>query len=136
MALFNRNPKFISAKCPECNGNLILDSNIETATCSKCGNHCIVQNLQKNRNKNSLDKVIGFVERQQNLKRKDKIEKAKNNVNTAVAKMINFVENQQAQKNEKEKKANKNALIIASIAGIVLAIIITTLIILEHFGIV
>ena len=108
---------------------------METATCSKCGNQCIVQNLRNNRNKNSLDKVIGFIERQQNIKRKDKVEKAKNNDSTA-DKIINFVEKQQAQKNEKEKKANKNALIIASIAGIVLAIIITTMVILEHFGIV
>lgn len=135
MALFNRKPKFLSAKCPECNGNLILDSNMETATCSKCGNQCIVQNLQKNRNKNSLDKVIGFVERQQNLKRKDKLEKAKND-DSAVDKIINFVEKQQAKKNEKEKKANKNATIIASIAGIILAIIIITMILLKHLGVV
>ncbi len=47
MKVFKRKIEFISAKCPECNGNLEFDSNIEIATCSNCGAQCLVKNFRK-----------------------------------------------------------------------------------------
>ena len=76
MSVFNKQPKFVAATCPKCGGVLELDSNFEVAYCSECGTQCVIQNLKKKKmKKTSLDKVIDFVERQQQIKRQDKIEK-------------------------------------------------------------
>ena len=76
MKVFNKQPKFVEATCPKCGGVLELDANFEVAYCSKCGTQYIIQNVKKKKlKKTSLDKVIGFVERQQQIKRQDKIEK-------------------------------------------------------------
>lgn len=74
MSIFKRKIEFVSAICPECGGNLELDATLETAYCQYCGAMCIVKNAQKKKKETSLDKVIGFVERQQDLRRKDRVE--------------------------------------------------------------
>ena len=78
MVLFHKKePRFISAKCPECQGGLELDANFETAVCQSCGMQCIVENVIKKESKKatSLDKIITFVNHRQDLRRKDNIEK-------------------------------------------------------------
>ena len=75
MGLFKKQIKFVSAICPECNGHLELDSNMETAFCQNCGTQCIIENKPKKKRESKLETVIGFVERQQSLRRKDKQEK-------------------------------------------------------------
>ena len=76
MGLFNKNPKFIAAICPECKGHLELDSNLEMAFCQYCGAQCIVENVKKKTKKKSkLELVLDFIERQQTLKRQDKAER-------------------------------------------------------------
>ena len=76
MSIFKKQVTFISAICPECKGHLELDSNLETAFCQYCGAQCIVSNAPKKAKKQSrLETVLGFVERQQALRRQDKQEK-------------------------------------------------------------
>ena len=78
MSIFNKQPKFVAATCPKCGGVLELDASFEVAYCSECGTQCIIQNFKKKKIKRTpLDKVIGFVERQQQIKRQDRIEKYK-----------------------------------------------------------
>lgn len=74
MKLFNnKNVEFIPAFCPNCKCNLEIDSNFEVAYCSFCGLRCIINDrLNKKQKQNNLDKVISFVERQQNIKREIK----------------------------------------------------------------
>ena len=64
------------AICPACKGNLRLDSNLEVAYCQYCGAQCIVENAPKMK-KGKLETVLGFVERQQEIHRKEKEEKPK-----------------------------------------------------------
>ena len=77
MGIFNKKKiKFISAICPECNGHLELDANLETAFCQYCGAQCIVENAPNKKPKqNNLERVLDFVERQQVLRRQDKQER-------------------------------------------------------------
>lgn len=76
MIIFDKQPKFVAATCPKCGGVLELDASFEVAYCSECGTQCIIQNVKKKKMKRtSLDKVIGFLERQQQIKRQDRIEK-------------------------------------------------------------
>ena len=76
MSILNRQPKFVAATCPKCGGVLELDASFEVAYCSECGTQCFIQNVKKRKiKKTPLDKVIGFVERQQQIKRQDRIEK-------------------------------------------------------------
>ena len=76
MSFLKKQVNFISANCPECNGHLELDANLETAFCQHCGAQCIVENAPKKVKKQSrLETVLGFVERQQALRRQDKQEK-------------------------------------------------------------
>ncbi len=77
MNIFKRKIKFVSAICPKCGGNLELDSTLETAYCQYCGSQCIVENAVRKKKETSLDKVIAFIERQQDLKRKDRVIKQK-----------------------------------------------------------
>jgi len=76
MGFFKKQVKFVSAICPECKGHLELDANLERAFCQYCGAQCIVENAPKRKQKQSdLERVLDFVERQQNLRRQDKQEK-------------------------------------------------------------
>ena len=77
MGIFNRKKiQFISAICPECKGHLELDANLETAFCQYCGAQCIVENApQKKPKENNLERVLGFVERQQAIRRQDRQER-------------------------------------------------------------
>lgn len=79
MILFHKKvSKFISVNCPECQGHLDLDENIETALFQNRKKQSIEENVIRRENEVfSLDKNIAFVERQQNLRRKDRIEKRK-----------------------------------------------------------
>ena len=76
MSIFKRKTKFVAAICPECKGHLQLNSNLEVAYCQYCGAQCIVENAPKTK-KGKLETVLGFVERQQEIRRKDKEEKRK-----------------------------------------------------------
>jgi DNA-directed RNA polymerase subunit RPC12/RpoP len=77
MGIFNKKKiKFVSAICPECNGHLELDANLETAFCQYCGAQCIVENAPSKKPKqNNLERVLDFVERQQSLRRQDRQER-------------------------------------------------------------
>ena len=93
MGLFRKQIKFVSAICPECNGHLELDSNLETAFCQYCGAQCIVENAPKRQKKQGkLETVLGFWERQQALRRQDKQEKQRR------------IEEQEREKKEHIKK--------------------------------
>ena len=72
MNMFKRKISFISAICPECKGNLQLDSNLETAFCQYCGAQCIVENTPKRSSKSKLETILSFIERQQSIRRCDK----------------------------------------------------------------
>ena len=71
MSLFERKKVvFIPAVCPRCECNLEIDSNFEVAYCPTCGLRCIIdEHLGKKQKQSNFDKVISFVERQQNIKR-------------------------------------------------------------------
>ena len=43
MNIFNKQPKFFAAKCPNCGGRLELDSDFEVAYCADCGSQCIIK---------------------------------------------------------------------------------------------
>lgn len=76
MSIFKKQVEFTSAICPECKGHLTLDSGMETAYCQQCGAQCIVTNApKKTKKQGKLETVLGFVERQQALRRQDKQEK-------------------------------------------------------------
>lgn len=76
MSIFKKKIKFVSAICPQCSGHLELDSKLETAFCQYCGAQCIVENADKKREKQgNLETVLGFIERQQALRRQDKQER-------------------------------------------------------------
>lgn len=69
----NKKVDFIPAICPNCKCNLEIDSNFEVAYCNTCGLRCIISDrLNKKQKQTNLDKVISFVERQQNIKRETK----------------------------------------------------------------
>ena len=118
MKIFNKEPKFIIAQCPKCGGSLELDTNYETAYCQNCGMQYIVQNVDKKKKpkRTNFEMIMDFVERERDLKRKDKIELDK-------------------EKTIREKQDQKNATIIAIICGIIVFVIIATLIILTSLGI-
>lgn len=76
MGIFKKQVKFVSAICPECKGNLELDSKLETAFCQYCGAQCIVENAPKKAKKQGkLEMLLDFFERQQALRRQDKQER-------------------------------------------------------------
>lgn len=78
MGLINKKPEFIAAVCPLCGGNLELDSNFEIARCKDCGAESIIRNVNKKKKKrSSLEVVVDYVERRQDLHRADKREKEK-----------------------------------------------------------
>ena len=70
MKVFDKQPKFIAAKCPSCGGRLELDADFEVAYCTDCGTQCIIKHAKK-RKKGALDKIFNFVERQQSIYRQD-----------------------------------------------------------------
>ncbi len=75
MGLFGKKIKFTSAICPQCKGNLKVDSNLEMAYCQYCGAQCIVENAPKRKEKKSaLETVLGFVEKQQEARKQEKAE--------------------------------------------------------------
>ncbi len=76
MGIFRKKIKFVAAICPECDGRLQLTSNMEVAYCPKCGAQCIVEDVP-NKKKGKLETILGFVERQQEIKRKEKEDKLK-----------------------------------------------------------
>ncbi len=76
MSIFQKKIKFVSATCPNCQGNLTLDAKMERATCAQCGAECIVENTPKQKNKQGkLELVLDFIERQQETRRQEKKEK-------------------------------------------------------------
>ena len=121
MGLFKKKINFVSAKCPECNGNLELDTEFKVAFCNRCGAQCIVENAPRVKEKTSkLSKVLDFMERQQSIRRQDKKERER-------------------KAEEKEKKRENiikkywwiYAVILASLFALVI-----TMAILENQGIV
>ncbi len=118
MSIFKRKTKFIAAICPACQGNLRLDSNLEVAYCQYCGAQCIVENAPKMK-KGKLETVLGFVERQQEIHRKEKEEKRK------------FKEEERQKREEKMRKGWW--LYVALMAGLFGLLIIMA--ILEKQGI-
>ena len=108
--------QFVQAECPNCGGALNLDETTNHANCPNCGTHFFVQN----KGADALDKVFGFIERQQAIRRKTKQEKQ--------------------ERKEREEAARKNhlkKLWWAYVLGIILLIAFcVTMSILENQGIV
>ena len=71
MKIFEKKPEFIAATCPKCGGRLELDVNFEVAYCADCGTQCIIRNAKKKSKRTSLDKIIEFIEKQNNTRRQD-----------------------------------------------------------------
>ena len=71
MNIFNKKVEFIAAVCPKCGGRLELDVNFEVAYCSNCGTQCIIRNAKKRVKRSSLDKILEFAEKQNNVRRHD-----------------------------------------------------------------
>ena len=78
MGIFNKQVKFISAVCPECQGHLELDASRDIAFCLNCGARCIVENAPKrDRKVSGLNAVLAFIERRDDLRRQDRHERQK-----------------------------------------------------------
>ena len=118
MVIFDKNPKFIITQCLKCEGPLELDTNFETAHCQNCGMQYLVQNVNKKKKakRTKFEMIMDFVERERDLKRKDKVEQDK-------------------RKEIIDKENRKNALIISIICGVVLLMIIVSLMIMTSIGI-
>ena len=115
MGLFKRKPKFIAAVCPQCGGNLEMDADLQTAYCTKCGAHCLIEDVQirKPKKETPLQTVVGFVERQSDLNRKDRAARRQQREEERIAK-------RQQQEEEREEKA-KYSKVAAIVGGIFLA---------------
>lgn len=118
MKLFKKEPKFIIAQCPKCEGALELDTNYETAYCTNCGMHYIVQNVDKKKRekRRNFEMVMEFLERERHLKRKDKAEKDKEKI------II-------------EKQNQKNSMIVGITCIVITLIIIISIVMLTSIGI-
>ncbi len=118
MGLFKRKPKFIAAVCPQCGGNLEMDADLQTAYCTKCGAHCLVEDVQirKPKKETPLQTVVGFVERQADLNRKDRAARQQRRDEEKQAK-------RQQQEEERAKQA-KSTKVAAIVGGILLTVII------------
>jgi len=115
MGLFKRKPKFIAAVCPQCGGNLEMDAQLQTAYCTKCGAHCLVEDVQirKPKKETPLQTVVGFVERQADLNRKDKAARRQQREEERAAR--------RQQQEEERKEKNKTAKIVAIVGSIFFA---------------
>ncbi|MBQ8167918.1 MAG: hypothetical protein IJV78_03615 [Clostridia bacterium] len=117
MGLFKRKPKFIAAVCPQCGGNLEMDAQLQTAYCTKCGAHCLVEDVQirKPRKETPLQTVVGFIERQSDLNRKDRAARQQQREEERAAR-------RQQQEEERKEKA-KSAKVAAIVGGILLVVL-------------
>ncbi len=76
MGLFRKKINFVSAICPNCKGNLKLDTKLERAICQHCGAESIIENTPKQQKQQGrLELVLDFIERQQEVRRQDKKER-------------------------------------------------------------
>lgn len=114
MGLFKRKPKFIAAVCPQCGGNLEMDADLQTAYCTKCGAHCLIEDVQirKPKKETPLQTVVGFVERQSDLNRKDR-----------AARRQQREEEKRMHEEEAKKSTNKVLLICGIVVVVCFAII-------------
>ena len=105
MGLFKRKPKFIAAVCPQCGGNLEMDAQLQTAYCTKCGAHCLVEDVQirKPKKETPLQTVVGFVERQSDLNRKDRAARQQRRDEERIARQQQQAE-EKKQRDERLKK--------------------------------
>lgn len=71
MSIFKKKVNFISCDFPKCGGHLDLDESLKSAYCQYCGEHFIVENANKHK-ETSLDKLIGFIEREDERKKEKK----------------------------------------------------------------
>ena len=95
MKLFTKEPKFMSCECIKCGAPLELDVNYETAFCEKCRMTYVVRNVdkKKRRKRSNFEMVIDFIERERDLKRKDRIEIQKEKKEKELTKFIEWKEN-------------------------------------------
>lgn len=76
MKIFSKEPKFMTCECIKCGGPIEMDANYETAYCERCRMTYVVRNVdkKKRRKRSRFEMVMDFIERERDLKRKDKIE--------------------------------------------------------------
>ena len=117
MGLFKRKPKFIAAVCPQCGGNLEMDSQLQTATCAKCGAQCLVEDVQirKPKKETPLQTVVGFVERQADINRRDRAARRQQREEEREAKR---------KRQEEERKRNAKQTRTFAIVGVILLLVL------------
>ena len=76
MSIFKKKEKkIITLTCPECGGPLKAEEYSDTAVCQYCKSVCVISDLLPK--KGPLDKIFGFVDKQQRRRDKKKLEKQK-----------------------------------------------------------
>lgn len=124
MNLFKKEIKVTKLSCLECNKPLEIDSNFETAFCSNCGAKYVVENIKhRSRKKSKYEITLDFIEKQQNILRKEKIERQRQKEEKEI----------ESKENEKKKDIPWWGYVI--IVGVLFAFI-TTFMILENKGII
>ncbi|MBQ2710373.1 MAG: hypothetical protein IJF66_00310 [Clostridia bacterium] len=128
MGLFKRKPKFIAAVCPQCGGNLEMDADLQTAYCTKCGAHCLIEDVQirKPKKETPLQTVVGFIERQSDLNRKDRAARQQQREEERIAKL-----KQKQEEKEANDKKTRTLLWICGVFFVVLLIFTAVMATLE-----
>ena len=101
--------KLVVRKCPECKSQ--LEVGFKQGKCKACGSSIdyyeVEQVTQKEEKKTSLDKIIGFVERREEIKRQDRLEKERREEEKILEEKRKEEELLLEKKKKKEEKTKK-----------------------------